>query len=198
MNIYFVRHGETEWNKEGRLQGWLNSELTENGKKQAAILREQLQVSFDKIYSSPSKRAVDTAMIITNDEKSIILDNRLKEIHLGSWQGRLISDIEKEDADRYAVYCHSPEQYIPDNGESIEQLKMRMGDFLQDCLQEQAENVLVVTHGVSIRALLLAVYNWPINKIWDFDEIVGTSVTKINVSSNETTVQYIGKMLQTK
>lgn len=198
MNIYFVRHGETEWNKEGRLQGWLNSELTEDGKKQAALLREQLQLSFDKIYSSPSKRAVDTAMILTNDEKSIILDERLKEIHLGSWQGRLISEIEKEDAERYALYCQSPEQYIPDDGESIEQLKMRMGDFFRDCLQEQAENVLVVTHGVSIRALLLAIYDWPTSKIWDFDEIVGTSVTKMTVNSNEMTVDYIGKMLQTK
>lgn len=195
MNIYFVRHGETEWNKEGRLQGWLNSELTENGKSQAALLRDQLSITFDKVYSSPSKRAMDTAKILTNNEQSILVDDRLKEIHLGSWQGRLISDIQQEDADRYKVYCGSPEQYIPDHGESLEQLKERMGDFYRDCQKAEAENIVVVTHGVSIRAMLLAVYNWPVSKIWDFDEIGGTSVTKITVHSNQTTVEYIGKLL---
>lgn len=194
MNIYVVRHGETKWNAEGRLQGWLNSELTDKGKAQAARLREVLQIPFQQVYSSPSKRAADTAKIITNGEQPILFDERLKEIHLGSWQGRLIADIEKEDGKRYECYVQMPETYIPDTGESIQTVKKRMNDFLQDCLKNEAENILVVTHGVSIRALLLAVYNWPIDKIWSFDEIDGTSVTKIVATSTEPTVQYIGKM----
>lgn len=195
MNIYIVRHGETKWNKEGRLQGWLNSELTDYGLQQAELLKEQLPTTFDKVYSSPSKRAVHTAKILTEDKHPIILDERLKEIHLGSWQGRLIADIQKEDATRYEMYYNAPEKYTPDEGESIEQLKMRMNDFLQQCTSENAENVLVVTHGVSIRALLLAVYDWPVRKIWDFDEINGTSVTKIIVEQKRLTVEYIGKIL---
>ena len=72
--IYFVRHGQTDWNKLGRIQGHSDTELNEEGKNQAQIVKEKLNgIKFDKVFSSPLKRAKETAQIICNQE--IIFDD---------------------------------------------------------------------------------------------------------------------------
>ncbi|TSI10142.1 histidine phosphatase family protein [Lysinibacillus sp. BW-2-10] len=190
MEIYFVRHGETEWNKEGRLQGWLNSKLTARGIAQAEKLKMELQnQNFQATYSSPLQRAIQTASILADQE--IHLDDRLKEIHLGTWQGQLIEELLKDE--RYDAYCNKPAMYVPNGGETFEQVTHRMWDFLMDCSNlHQGERILVVTHGVAIRALLVKVMNLPIRKIWDFGEIDGTSVTKIVSENGRFIVESIG------
>ena len=195
LELYVVRHGETEWNKEGRLQGWLDSDLTAKGIKQAKQLRKKLElISFDAAYASTSKRAYETANILVGDVLPINTDSRLQEIYLGNWQGKFIHDIEREDRERYDTYCHKPAEYIPDSGENIEQVMKRMHEFFQECVERHEKGrVLIVSHGVAIRALLLTLLHWPIEKLWDFNEIVGASVTKIVVNSKGIDVDYIGK-----
>ncbi|MEL4024528.1 histidine phosphatase family protein [Lysinibacillus endophyticus] len=197
VELYFVRHGETEWNKEGRLQGWLNSSLTDYGREQVKALQHELQqLTFDAVYSSPLQRAVETAEILVGDTTHIKLDDRLKEIHLGSWQGRKIADIWDEDYDRYFAYCNEPQCYTPDSGESFLQVSARMTELLTDCLnQYKSGKILLITHGVAIRALLMNVLGLDCNQIWDFEEIEGASVTKLVAENNTITVQYIGKII---
>lgn len=195
LELYVVRHGETKWNKEGKLQGWLDSALTEEGIEQAKQLRNMLQkISFDAVYSSPSKRAMDTATILVEDAYPIVLDPRLQEIHLGNWQGKLIKDIEQEDQDRYNAYYFKPAEYIPNGGEAFGEVIERMNAFFLDCIKwHEKGSVLIVSHGVAIRALLLSILQWPVDKIWDFNEIHGASVTKIVVEGNSKLVEYVGK-----
>lgn len=190
LEIYFVRHGETEWNKEGRLQGWLDSKLTARGIAQAERLKRELHIQhFHATYSSPLQRAVQTASILADQEMH--LDDRLKEIHLGTWQGQLIEGLLEDE--RYDAYCNRPAMYVPNGGETFAQVGDRMWDFLMDCSKlHQGERILVVTHGVAIRALLLRVLNLPIQKIWDFGEIDGTSVTKIVFENGRFIVESIG------
>ena len=91
--IYFVRHGQTEWNKIGRMQGRIDIELNSEGKEQANIVKEKLKgVKFDKVFSSPLKRAKETAQIICNQE--IIFDDRLKERFNGELEGKTKNEIE--------------------------------------------------------------------------------------------------------
>src|SRR5690554_4521335 len=89
MKIYLTRHGQTEWNVIGKLQGWGNSNLTEKGIENAKRLSQRLkEVNFDYVYSSPQQRALDTAKLIRGDRNIEInvLDD-LREIGFGSWEG---------------------------------------------------------------------------------------------------------------
>lgn len=194
LELFFVRHGETEWNREGRLQGWLDSPLTSNGIRQINRLKEQLKdVRFDAAFSSTSERAFHTAQLLVGNNFTIKKDARLMEIHLGSWQGKRIVDIETFDAERYAHYCHQPEKYIPDTGESFQQVIQRMNNFLEYCESSFSKGkILVVSHGVAIRALILSIMQLSINNIWDF-EIDGASVTKIVTNGKQRIIEYIGK-----
>jgi probable phosphoglycerate mutase len=85
ITLYITRHGETEWNKEKRMQGWLDSNLTESGIKNAVSLGERLkETEFTAIYSSPSGRTKATTSLIRGERDiPVIYDENLKEIKLG-------------------------------------------------------------------------------------------------------------------
>ncbi|MDM5333189.1 histidine phosphatase family protein [Ureibacillus composti] len=196
VEILLIRHGETEWNAEGRLQGWLDSNLTPTGRQHAEKLRDFLaQETFHAVYSSPSQRALQTANILVNQKMNIIQDARLQEIRLGNWQGRLIKEILQNDNKRYLHYTENPELYDPDpESERFEQVSKRMEEFLHNCKQKHdGERIVVVTHGVAIRALLVAIRQLPIQEIWNTGEITGTSLTKLIVENGVVMPVYIGK-----
>lgn len=196
LELFFVRHGETEWNQEGRLQGWLDSNLSPHGIKQITHLKQQLKgIRFAAAFSSTSNRAIQTAELLVGDYLTIVKDPRLLEIHLGSWQGKRLADIEKNDFERYNHYFHHPEKYIPDTGESFHQVVHRMGDFLESCANAfDSGKILAVSHGVAIRALILLILRLPIKNIWDF-EIEGASVTKVTITNKTPIIEYIGKTI---
>ena len=137
--IYFVRHGQTEWNKIGRMQGRIDIELNNEGKQQAMIVREKLKgVKFDKVFSSPLKRAVETAKIICDQE--VLVDDRLIERSNGELEGKLKTEIEE-----------FPDFNNPNDTrfgiESLNNFKARINNFLDETLKKYKDkNVLVVTH----------------------------------------------------
>ena len=95
MKIYITRHSLTTWNEEKRLQGWKNSDLTKQGLEDAKRLGNYLKnQSFDGIYSSPLKRAKETAQLIFPN-KTIIEDDRLKEMNFGDYEGKFIDEKKK-------------------------------------------------------------------------------------------------------
>ena len=87
--LLLARHGETEWNREGRWQGWADPPLNETGREQARALREQLrETPFDAVYSSDLRRAHETAEIVAAPHGvPVIADEGLREIDVGSWSG---------------------------------------------------------------------------------------------------------------
>jgi len=142
--IYIVRHGQTDWNIEGRYQGRIDVELNEAGIKQAERIREELKdIKFDKVFSSPLKRAYKTAQIICNNE--IIVDERLTERFNGELEGRLkaeckiLPDFNDPNETRFGI-------------ESITMFRKRIYDFFDEITRKYKDkNVLVVTHaGISI------------------------------------------------
>src|SRR5262245_713293 len=95
--LVLVRHGQTDWNREERFQGQLDIPLNDAGRAQAETLKQHLGgICFDAAYSSPLRRAYETAEIIAGDLR-VFTDARLTEIHHGSWQGKTRQDI----ADRW-------------------------------------------------------------------------------------------------
>ena len=142
--LYIVRHGQTDWNLEGRYQGRLDIELNEKGIKQAEIIHEELKnVKFDIVFSSPLKRAYKTAQIITNEP--IIKDERIIERCNGELEGKL----KTETID--AVDFTDPNEYRL-GIEKLTDFRNRITDFFDDITKNyKGKNVLVVTHaGVSI------------------------------------------------
>ena len=137
--IYFVRHGQTEWNKIGRIQGQSDIELNNKGKEQAQIIKEKLQgIKFDKIFSSPLKRTIETAKIICDQE--IIIDNRLIERNNGELEGKLKTEIEV-----FPDFNNSND--IRFGIEPLNDFKDRIISFLDEIMQKyNNKNILISTH----------------------------------------------------
>lgn len=134
MNIYVLRHGETDYNIEGKFQGQVDIKMNNNGEKQTdKIAIELRKIDFDVIFSSPLSRAIDTAKKINNEK--IIIEKRIIERSFGNLEGKYgISDYEK-----------NIEKY---NIETIEKLTQRVKNFLDEILEEYKDkkNILIVTH----------------------------------------------------
>ncbi|MGH7772469.1 MAG: histidine phosphatase family protein [Candidatus Binatia bacterium] len=149
-HLIVVRHGETTWNAEGRWQGHLDSPLTTGGMKQAQALAKRLMNQcFSALYTSDLGRAYQTAQIIAaTTGHGLVSDERLRERHLGIFQGLRSEEIKTVYPEEYQVYTsRDPDHAIP-GGESLrQQVERNIG-----CLEELArrhlgESIVVVTHG---------------------------------------------------
>ena len=180
MNVYLLRHGETAANKEGRIQGRIDIPLNDYGIELAEVTRDGIQkegIRFDKIYSSPLIRAVQTATIVRGDREphQIILDDRIMEMAFGKGESLFIKDIKEKPEHANLKNCFSaPSKYIAKDGaESYEEILARAKDFLGNeikPLEGTCKNVLVVCHGAMIRALLLNVNGWDIDRYWEIHQ----------------------------
>ena len=187
MKLYIIRHGTTKWNVERRLQGRKDSELTEEGIKRAIMLRDRLQdVDFDMIYSSPLNRALETAKIIKGQRNiEIIIHKSLCELDFGNWEGMQISEIERKFPNEYHSYIKEPENYIPVDGESFEELFIRVKHFLDDIARLDAKNILVVTHGVTIKAILAIIKKLSLKEFSSIPVYTGTALNICDISKNK-------------
>lgn len=181
LELYFVRHGETEWNVENRLQGRLDSPLTERGIREARLLAAHLaQEPFKAAISSSSGRAVETAKILIGTRDiPFYTDERLMEIHLGDWQGKTKAEIQAADPWNYKCYYHYPHLYAREGCERFLDVKKRVESALADLeLRFSCGKLLVVTHGMVIKVVQqLICKGLPVARLWDPPWIEGTSVT---------------------
>jgi probable phosphoglycerate mutase len=148
--LIVVRHGQTEWNIRGIRQGHLDSPLTERGLAQAKALGRRLQrEKFNALYSSDLGRAVQTAHEISNvTGHKIIVDARLRERHLGIFQGLNADEIESKYPHERRLMRTSGPAYVIPGGESMVQCVERNVAFLNRLVEKHAgETVVVVTHG---------------------------------------------------
>lgn len=193
--VFLTRHGETHWNTVKRIQGHLDSPLTEFGMQQALWLKERLiHEPIDLIFTSPLNRALSTAEIIAGDKKiPVISCDLLKEINLGSWEGMLLEEIEKINPTQNHYFWNEPEKYVPIDGESFQQLRLRSEAFYREYLQPCEEQViLVVTHAIALKSLLAYTTDQPISKLWSGAHIQPTSLTKGILSQQGMSYEFIG------
>nr|WP_071459746.1 histidine phosphatase family protein [Bacillus mediterraneensis] len=180
VHCYFVRHGETVWNTEKRSQGRLDSPLTEKGRSDAAALRERLkEVHFEKAFSSPSERTLESAAIIAEGrDLPFTTDERLMEIDLRDWQGMTDEEVRECYPSFHHHYYNQPELYDGGSGESFLDVMARLDAFLNELSHSSyTGNVLIITHGIVIKTLYLLCRNLPVDRIWDPPFIHGTSLT---------------------
>lgn len=174
MEVYFLRHGETEWNRQMRIQGsteW--TDLTESGVRLAEETRDGLLSSgvvFDRIYSSPYRRALHTANIIASGfgiEPRI--DRRVREISFGPYEGTVMREGSFADSNIRACFM-KPSAYIArDGAESFDDVAERVREFFNAELaayEGKLNRVLVVSHGGILRTVLRLATGRPIDDYW--------------------------------
>ena len=156
MDLFLARHGETISNTKTQLTGGdSDSPLTERGIEQAKVLGTNLQqYTFDAVYSSPLKRAIDTVSIAFGKNQKIIIDNRLVEIKLGAMDGMLFDDATAKYPQSGMLFWTDPISYIPPpNGEHIDDVIERVDSFLTDLIKLNYKSVFALTHGFVLRVI---------------------------------------------
>lgn len=192
--LYFVRHGQTIWNTEKRMQGRKNSPLTEEGVRQAESLGNAIKdsINIDYIISSPSKRALQTSRYINNYlHKNIEVENDLQEIDMGLWEGKTYSEISEKDPLDWDLYWNNPLEYRASNkGETYSQLIKRSSSALKNIINNRSDsNILIVSHRITLRAMIATLQN---KKITDVPDLSSTSISKCTISSQgSVTFEYI-------
>ncbi len=149
MNLYVVRHGETIWNKEKKVQGISDIPLSEKGIKDAFELQTLVStLKLDVVISSPLTRARETAKILVNSTLPINTDDRIKERDWGLNEGAMIDSVDRWDC--WDVILNTKVNNI----EPIQDFMYRVSSFLEDIkIRYKNKNVLVVTHSAVIRVI---------------------------------------------
>ncbi len=163
MDLYLIRHAESQFNREGRVQGQLDPPLSPLGERQAQVLAQAVAgLQPEVVVSSPLRRAYDTARpLVQVSQAELIIVEELKELHAGVFQGRLWSELEREFPEAVAQWrSGNPDVAIP-GGESRRQLMRRSWQALQKIHQLPHQVVVVVAHGGVIAAGLKALLGIP-------------------------------------
>lgn len=155
--IYFIRHGETHWNVERRMQGQWEADLTERGLQQAEQNAETVaQLGVEAIYASPLRRARHSAEALSRrTDLAINFDDRLKEWNAGDWSGHLYEEVQEKWPEEWAAWRADMWSYRPPACENFEDLANRGGAFLDDILTMDTAKIAVVSHGFIGRAMML-------------------------------------------
>jgi broad specificity phosphatase PhoE len=163
--IYYIRHGETDWNVEGRLQGGIDTPLNDLGRSQAThagcilaglFARDGRIASSLAFVASPLQRARHTMDLVRRELKlpsgGYALDDRLREIGYGHWEGSTLAQMQASDPDLFATRQSDKWTVPPPGGESYGSVQIRMRDWY-DSLQA---DTVAVAHGGTARALMVA------------------------------------------
>jgi broad specificity phosphatase PhoE len=149
--IVIVRHGETDWNRDRRVQGHSDTPLNDSGRAQARALAAELG-DVDVVYASDLSRARETAGILAGG-REVRVDPRLRERSFGDWEGLTTTEIEERYPDGHRRW-QAGEGFGDGTAEPYEAVRDRVASFLEDVLRDHPdETVLVVTHGGSARVV---------------------------------------------
>ncbi|MFH1562281.1 MAG: histidine phosphatase family protein [Nitrospirota bacterium] len=182
MKLILVRHAESIWNKLNRVQGIRDPRLSEKGRRQSQLLANKFDgMSFDAVYSSPLKRAYETANIISPIRliRPIILKD-LQEIKLGVWEGKTIKQVQEEYKELYAQWYQKPVEVKIPGAETVLEFKDRVVSVFDGIRAKHPDQeVLVVTHGGVIAVYLAHLLEMNLNRLWSIS-LKNASVTIIS------------------
>lgn len=169
LTIHFVRHGQTNYNAERRVQGQFDSVLTDAGIQQAQDLQPKIEsLGLTAAYTSSNVRARHTAEILV-ENLPLELDCRdeLREIFMGPWQHRYWSEVAENDPEQYRYFMSEPDRFRFEGCESFEELQNRGVAAVEEIIQTESEgHALIVSHGAILKTILAHYSSVPLGKIW--------------------------------
>jgi probable phosphoglycerate mutase len=184
--IIAIRHGETEWNRIGRQQGHLDSNLTRHGIRQAKMIARYLKNTyFDSIYCSDLGRAAQTAGIIAKKLKvKIIKESGLRERNLGIMQGLTVEEFRHRYPEEYKKYISDDPDYALPDGESVRQRHDRTINTLKEIVDKNRDKkIIAVMHGGNLDSLFRYVLGIPLNQKRNFS-LLNSSLNIFVVEDN--------------
>jgi broad specificity phosphatase PhoE len=178
--VIFIRPGETQWNRLGRWQGQVAVPLNDHGKMQAKRLARFIRaVGLQALYSSDLHRAAETAAIL---EETLgfpfVPDARLRERHIGLWQGLTLAEVQEWYPNAYQSLRSNPDAYQIEGGESRESVANRMKAAFDEIVARPHDIIGIVSHTTAIRALLDTIIPSVNALTMDFSNMSVTSIAK--------------------
>ncbi|MEG6565887.1 histidine phosphatase family protein [Thermoanaerobacterium saccharolyticum] len=160
--LFIVRHGETLWNRQKKIQGVSDTELSDEGMKQAYLLSQRLKNEIiDVIFSSDLDRAYKTATFIAkNFNLDVIKLPELREISFGVWEGLTVDEIEKSYKELYHTWKTKPTEATIEGAETLKAVQDRILNATNKIVEQyKNKSILIVSHGTTIKALILGMLN---------------------------------------
>lgn len=183
MKLFLIRHGQTDWNLRGKIQGSYDSELNDTGVRQAEELgREVLELNykFSKIYSSPQKRAVKTAEILGQAiNVGYITTKGLEEMNLGDWEGLSWDEVKGKYPNEYDEWYINRRYTKSPKGESYQDMIERVLAVIHKIINENSHDVAIVTHSAVIMCLQCYITNTPFDEMIKF-KTDNSTITEID------------------
>ena len=172
--LVVVRHGVTEWNREGRFQGHLDPPLSEVGRREAQLVAERIAsdelLRPVRIVSSSLARAMETAAAIGGATGAPVEpDDRLMEIGQGEWEGRTHAELEVSDARRYRAWRDAAGVRQPPGGEPIDAAMARVRGVLDSLESSPAATICLVSHGGTMRVMARVLFDLADDRSWALD-----------------------------
>lgn len=198
ITLYLVRHGETDWNAERRVQGQMESVLSERGTGQAQELRPTIEnLNIERAYTSTSRRTRQTAdILLTGIDLPLLPDPDLREIMLGPWEGMLWSEVDQSYPDESDLFRNQPHRFALDGAESYLDVQHRAVNCIQrivaDCAQNDIDRVLVVSHGMFIKTLIAGLAGIATEQLRAGPDIGNCSLSVVTCSEGEFEVLEVG------
>jgi broad specificity phosphatase PhoE len=191
--LYLIRHAETAFNREGRVQGHVESSLSRLGTSQAKRIAERLgYIDFVAVYASPSRRTVQTSRIAFGRDVEIETREGLREISLGKWEGQKASVLRRRYPREVHLWFHQPSAVRIPGAETIGMFRRRVVREVNRIRREHpAGEVAIVTHGGVICAYLTAVLGMGLDDLWRF-KIRNASVTRVLFPQGRARVDLLG------
>lgn len=190
MLIYFIRHGQTDWNHAQRFQGCLDIPLNDEGRNQADLLGQRLRgANIQKVYHSPQLRAKETASIVSSYANAPLTEiYDLHEISMGDWEGITAKQAAEQDPEYWQTYISDRKNLSAPNGESFVHLQSRVLDAIDQIVSNESSDVLaIVAHGAVLKVLFCTLLHIDLNYINTFD-VSNASVNVVEYSKHRAKV----------
>lgn len=194
--IFFVRHGQTEWNTGGRFQGQSDVPLSAEGRAQAELAAKHFPTDrLDMIYASDLTRAADTGHAIAKRLGTPLeLTERLREMFFGEWEGLTYDEIVRGWPESGPAFFKTPDTLIPPGGETFQMVQDRAAPFLEEVVREHAgESIALVAHGAIIRTLVAYMLGMPMRCVWRTRQ-GNTGISRITHCEGVYTVDYLNRL----
>ena len=188
-----VRHGQTDWNARGLLQGHTDVPLNQVGRDQADRLGKRLSaVEIDAAYCSDLARCTQTLEVALGArEVSVSFSQQLREQAYGRWEGKSFLEIEAAEPDLYAEMISGYNTFTPPEGESFRQVEARVTSFAEETRDRHPSGaLLIVGHGAALRALIASMVGLPLEMSWRF-RLESCSLTILDVGADAAVLELL-------
>ncbi|WP_110952940.1 alpha-ribazole phosphatase [Anaerosinus massiliensis] len=191
--VILVRHGQTEWNIQGKYQGHSDIELSPLGLEQAKLVGKRLaKEKIDAVYASDLKRAVKTAEYIANEHTlKVNIIEQFREISFGDWEGLDYKTINEKWPGKVELFFKNAELNVIPNGETFLEVTERSCRVMKNLTEKHADKtIVIVSHGGTIRTLIATALQLRLKYIWNLRQD-NTAVNILNYYDTQTVVELL-------